>query len=52
MYINMREELLLDTFCEPAPQISSSCYSKVDEERPRSSGGAAHQLFLQQLLGE
>ena len=34
MYINTREELLPDTFCEPAPQTSSSCYSKVDEERP------------------
>ena len=47
MYINVRKELLPDTFCEPAPQISSSCYSKVDEERPRSSGDAAHQFFFQ-----
>ena len=47
MYINMREELLPDTFREPAAQISSSCYSKVDEEPPRSSGGAAHQFFFQ-----
>ena len=38
---------LMITFCEPAPQISSSCYSKVHKERPLSFGSAACQFFFQ-----
>ena len=40
------------TFCEPAPQISRSCYSKVDEERSLSSEGAARQFFFQWTTGK
>ena len=41
------EMWLMITFCEPAPQISRSSYSKVDKEHSLSSGGTARKFFFQ-----